>query len=145
MIWEEITIKDIQELLEAKGIKPSITRLKILDYLQRYRSHPSVDEIYRSLVQEIPTLSKTTVYNSLELFVENHLAQVLHVGDNESRYDADVSSHGHFKCLSCGIIYDFGIDFENIKVEGLEGFRVYDKSIYCQGICPHCKVNEKKK
>jgi len=137
-------IKDIQDLLETKGIKPSITRVKIMDYLQKHRTHPTVDEIYRNLVQEIPTLSKTTVYNSLELFVENQLAQVLNVGDNERRYDADISDHGHFKCLYCGKVYDFGIDFENVRVEGLEGFQVYDKNVYCRGVCPHCKANEKR-
>ena len=32
-------------------------------------NHPTVETIYKELIDEIPTLSKTTVYNTLKQFV----------------------------------------------------------------------------
>ena len=52
------------------GIHPSVQRIAIMDYLIKHRTHPTVDEVYTALSDEIPTLSKTTVYNTLKLFAE---------------------------------------------------------------------------
>ena len=56
--------------LQGYGIKPSIQRIAIMDYLLTHKTHPSIEEIYLALCDEIPTLSKTTVYNTLKLFAE---------------------------------------------------------------------------
>lgn len=131
-------IEDIKELLESINVKPSVARVKVMEYLVKYSEHPTVEEIYQQLKPEIPTLSKTTVYNALELFAEAQLVKVINVGDNESRYDADTSIHGHFKCNRCGNVYDFWFDEKEVRVRGLEGFRVEDKNFYCRGWCHHC-------
>lgn len=125
--------------MESKDIKPSITRVKVLNYLIQKKTHPTVDEIYQNLVTEIPTLSKTTVYNSMQLFIDANLVRILNVGDNESRYDADVSEHGHFKCISCERVYDFSLDYNKLDMEGLEEFDVIDKNVYLRGYCPQCR------
>ena len=128
--------------MELNNIKPSITRVKILDYLVNRANHPSVEEISSALASEIPTLSKTTVYNALDLFVEAGLARVINVGDNESRYDINPSDHGHFKCDSCGKVYDFWISFDDLQVQVLENFKVKEKNIYYRGYCPECMSNK---
>ena len=43
------------------GIKPSVQRIAIMDYLMTHRTHPTADEVYMALCDSIPTLSKTTV------------------------------------------------------------------------------------
>lgn len=60
----------IEQLLKQHDIRPSYHRIKIYQYLVEKRNHPSVDMIYQDLIQEIPTLSRTTVYNALNLFME---------------------------------------------------------------------------
>ena len=54
---------DIGNYLKKHNIKPSYQRMKIFQYLLDNHNHPTVDTIYRALCTEIPTLSKTTVYN----------------------------------------------------------------------------------
>ena len=54
-----------------------------------------MDMIYQELVRNIPTLSKTTVYNTLNLFLKR-IAVMITIDENETRYDADTSLHGHF-------------------------------------------------
>ena len=59
-----------REYLLKYDIKPSVQRMAIMDYLMSHRIHPSADEIYNALYPTIPTLSKTTIYNTMKLFVE---------------------------------------------------------------------------
>jgi Fur family peroxide stress response transcriptional regulator len=133
-----VSIKDIPKLLQSKNIKPSITRVKIMEYLIRSASHPTVDEVYSNLQPEIPTLSKTTVYNVMDIFVNARLVRVFNLGDNENRYDADIDSHGHFKCNRCGHVYDFRFNIDHLYVQGLDGFKVSVKNVYYRGICSKC-------
>ena len=65
----------IANILRDKEITPSYTRIKIYDYLSKDKIHPTVDEIFIDLSGVFPTLSKTTVYNTLKLFVEKKLVR----------------------------------------------------------------------
>ncbi|MFZ5642876.1 MAG: Fur family transcriptional regulator [Bacillota bacterium] len=138
-----MTITDnFAEILSKKKIKPSYPRIKVLEYLVVKKSHPTVDEIYNELVKDLPTLSKTTVYNTLNLFIKTDIARLVTIEDNETRYDADVSNHGHFKCEVCGRIFDFDINIDKIKTEGLSNFRIKEKNVYYKGVCSHCLDNK---
>ena len=55
------------EYLLDYNIKPSVQRIAIMDYLLKHQTHPCIDEIYMAVNKDIPTLSKTTVYNTLKL------------------------------------------------------------------------------
>jgi Fur family ferric uptake transcriptional regulator/Fur family peroxide stress response transcriptional regulator len=99
-----------------------------------------VDEIYTALAPSIPTLSKTTVYNTLKLLSEQGAAQTLTIDERNTCYDADTSPHGHFLCKSCGKIYDLECD-DNVKKVvdmDLDGHDVQEVHYYYKGICKHC-------
>lgn len=53
-----------RDYLEKCGIKPSLQRIAIVEYLMENRIHPTADDIYHALCIQVPTLSKTTVYNT---------------------------------------------------------------------------------
>ena len=55
------------DILAKKQISPSIQRVCVLRFLDLHRVHPTVEEIYLAVKKQLPTLSKTTVYNVLEL------------------------------------------------------------------------------
>ena len=57
--------------LESKNIKPTLIRVKILEYLKANKTHPTAESIYEKLEKEIPTISRTSVYNALNLFSES--------------------------------------------------------------------------
>jgi Fur family peroxide stress response transcriptional regulator len=133
-----IEILKALERLRSKDIHPSIARIKILEYLMNTTSHPTVEMIHSDLLPEMPTLSKTTVYKTVDLLVESGLARLVQAEEHEAHYDADVSDHGHFVCSRCGRIYDLGINFECLELKGLEGFVVSEKNIIFKGFCPRC-------
>lgn len=129
---------DIPKYLQENTIKPSYQRVRIMKYLVDHKNHPTVDMIYKELLPEIPTLSKTTIYNTLKNFVEKDIAQVIMIEENETRFDADVSNHGHFKCSKCGNIFDFPVSDNNLNFNINKQFSVKSCHIYLQGICENC-------
>lgn len=132
-------MKDVEQILKQKGIKPSHHRMRVLSYMLEKKNHPTADMIFMDLVGEIPTLSKTTVYNTLNLFLENGVVILISINENEARYDADTTLHGHFKCLSCQQIYDIRLPLFSIDAQTLDGYEVSDTQIYFKGICPDCR------
>ena len=134
----KFNVENIGEYLKSHEIKPSYQRMKIFEYLIVNRNHPTVDTIYQALIKEIPTLSKTTVYNTLNLFVENKIVTVIVIEENETRYDADVSIHGHFKCQQCGEVYDINIQMDDIDISTLDNFQINEHHLYFKGICEKC-------
>lgn len=134
---------ELKEELRLRNIYLSHQRLKVLYYLTFNQCHPTVDQIFTDLQKEIPTLSKTTVYNTLRILVDAGLVMVITIEDNETRYDIEIENHGHFKCDSCGTIYNFSIDIEALTSKDLNNFKINDKNVYFKGICPRCLSNIK--
>ena len=137
----KLIFKDLSAELKNRKVRPSYQRIKVLEYLNKNQCHPTVDQIFKDLQSEIPTLSKSTIYNTLNLFLKSGLIRVINIEDNETRYDIITKNHGHFKCESCGKIFNFSIDFNSFKTEELSGFKIIDKNLYFKGICPKCLSN----
>ncbi len=129
---------DIIRVLKENDIRPSYTRIRILEYLKMKKTHPPAEEIYNALVGEIPTLSRTTVYNTLSLLDEKGVIRGVTIEDNEKRFDFDTTDHGHFKCSLCGKIFDFSVDICSISSPDLFGFKTEEKNVYFKGICNDC-------
>lgn len=134
-------IENVAEYLKNNGIKPSYQRVRVFEYLIKNKNHPNVDMVFKALLGEIPTLSKTTVYNTLKLFAEKNIVMVINIEDNETKYDADTSVHGHFKCEKCGELFDFGVNENELNFDKIENFQINQTQIYLKGICKNCKTN----
>jgi len=135
LAMQEIKIKDY---LSENGIRPMSKRVKILNYLISKRNHPTADMIYLELITEISGLSKTTVYNTLNLFVQEGIVRALNIDSNELRYDADISQHGHFKCRECNEVYDFSMNKEMLHDQRLKNFKLDDYQFSIKGVCSFC-------
>jgi len=121
--------------LLAHKINPSYQRVKILEYLLSKRNHPTIDMIYSDLKREMPKLSKTTIYNTLKLFIERDVVNPVNIEDNILRYDAETKMHGHFKCVKCGAIIDLDIDFATLDSHILKGYTISEHHINFKGTC----------
>lgn len=126
------------QMLEEHGIRPSVQRIQVYDYLLEHRTHPTVDEIFAALAPQIPTLSKTTVYNTLTLLVEKGLVQELNIDDKNLRYDACMEAHIHFQCQRCGKIHDLPYPI-GLNLVVPENFALHRSEISCYGICDACQ------
>jgi Fur family transcriptional regulator, peroxide stress response regulator len=131
---------DSVELLLKHDIKPSPQRLAVMDYMLTHFTHPTVDEIFSFLTPSIPTLSKTTVYNTLKLFEEQGVVTYLGIDAKNARFDGNTNPHGHFRCKLCGAIYDI---WDQPEIQGqpeeLKDATITDMHIYYKGYCKSCK------
>ncbi|OGC05240.1 hypothetical protein A2276_02140 [candidate division WOR-1 bacterium RIFOXYA12_FULL_43_27] len=129
----------LQKKLKEKRIRPSFHRIKILKYLDRHRTHPTVDEIYEALVKEVPSLSKTTVYNTLELFSKKGIIGNLTISGSEKRYDFENKAHSHFLCKKCGKIFDIDkVDCPCENNRAVRGHKIDEVHLYFKGVCKSC-------
>lgn len=131
---------EITALFRQKGIKATPQRIAVYKYLDENRTHPDVDTVYKNLVEDNPSFSKTTVYNCLQTLADNGLIIPVVIEHEKIRYDADASFHGHFKCRCCGGIFDFTCKVSECK--GIEGFEIEHRDVYYSGICKNCCNNK---
>lgn len=127
------------KILLQKEISPSQRRVFILKYLSENREHQNADEIYKYISKIYPKLSKTTVYNTLQLFVKRGILNPLIIDGIETRFDIQTFPHAHFKCNKCNKIYDVFLDekffnFDNIN----ENFKIEEVNIILKGLCDKC-------
>ena len=87
------------ETIRDCGYRATPQRLKIYDALWDAGSHPTVTEVYDRAVKEDPTISKATVYKTLQLFVEIGLATEMGFRDESTRYDPEVNGHINLICI----------------------------------------------
>lgn len=136
----------LKQYLLNHGVKPSFQRLAVMDYLFKHKTHPTADEIYNALLPKLPTLSKTTVYNTLRLLADSGAALALDIDSNGVRYDGDTSPHAHFKCLECGAVHDLRLDLNDlVDIKNLDGFEITHAQLYFKGYCPDCGKNNASK
>lgn len=132
----------LKKLFKELGISPSYTRMRVYYYLEDSKSHPTVDMIYKELIDELPTLSKTTVYNVIKLYIEKGLVDEVNIGTNEKRYELIIDNHSHFICQVCNKIYDIPHICRPIDEDSIPGFEITGQEVNLKGICPKCKQKD---
>lgn len=130
--------RDYVKLLKDHTIKVTTQRLEILKYLDQHRTHPTVERIYAAIKTKYPSLSKTTVYNTLETLKRNHLVTELSISGSESRYDLSKDLHHHFLCTRCGRIIDIDMTCPNMDKIIQGGHHIDEVHGYFKGICSTC-------
>jgi Fur family ferric uptake transcriptional regulator/Fur family peroxide stress response transcriptional regulator len=133
-----VKIRAITRLSEY-GIKPSLHRLAVMEYLMANFTHPTADTIYNNLYPSIPTLSRTTVYNTLNLLEEKRAIAIIVIDEKNVRYDADLSQHAHFQCRRCGTVYDLRLkDTIPVMVDNPDNLVFDEYHVYFRGYCAEC-------
>ncbi len=133
--------KKFIEICKAKGLNVTLQRMAIYTLLQRRNDHPTVDDIYRDVKQEHPTISRSTVYNTLELLSEHDMIRRVTRLHDIARYDHDTTPHHHLVCRGCGKVHDIPVEEKHTikippKVRGK--FQIINYSIQFDGFCPSC-------
>ena len=102
-----------------------------------------------------PSLSKTTVYNSLQLLAKEGIIKSISISNSELRYDFNNQNHHHFLCKKCGKILDIDIlcnkchvnQFNEVTCPSVadlinKGYEIEEIHGYFKGICDGCKKKE---
>ena len=134
-----MTNSEAATMLVEKGIRPSPQRIAVLEYVRNNPIHPTADKVYCALSPDIPSLSKTTVYNSLKQLVAAGFLQTVNIEDDELRYDGNIEEHYHFKCLNCGEIFEIPAE-HGFSIPAMpENFSIQKIQTNIWGLCGSCR------
>lgn len=127
----------LEERLRAHGIQPSAQRLAIAEYVLATQEHPSADQVLAAVQRALPMVSRATVYNTLNLFVERGLLRQLWLSEGCVVVDPKIEPHHHFIDESSGAIHD--VPWDAVRVadpsgsSGLSGFDVREYQVVMRG------------
>jgi len=131
-------MQSVQQYLTDHSINPTIQRIVIMDYLLTHHTHPTANEIHTELIKQIPTLSKTTVHNTLKLYVERKVIQQIDIDERNARFDGIIEAHAHFRCKKCGCIIDVPLsEIKNLYPKEPD-FLIEEAYINIKGYCKKC-------
>jgi Fe2+ or Zn2+ uptake regulation protein len=134
--------KRLKDTLQVRGLKPTYQRLRILRYLQEHENHPTVEMIREDLVKEIPTISRTTIYNTLNALLQKGIVHAITITGTETRYDCKDFSHHHLLCKRCGQIIDMDIECPYGGQIEIDGHMIEERHGYFKGVCRDCLEKE---
>src|SRR5436190_9916348 len=109
-----MTRPDVVDVLEQHGIQPSAHRVAVGEYVLTTTDHPSADRVWARVRQRFPMISRATVYNTLNLFVEKKLLRELHLAPDSVVFDPNMEQHHHLIDEETGSIYD--VAWEEVEV-----------------------------
>jgi len=111
------TRDNLAEVLRRHGVNPTHQRIEIAYALFSRREHLSADQILAIVNDRHSETSKATVYNTLNLFLEQHLIREVIVDPNKVFYDPNTEPHYHLYNIDTGELAD--IDASLIEISGL--------------------------
>ncbi|MDD3044234.1 MAG: Fur family transcriptional regulator [Candidatus Delongbacteria bacterium] len=127
------------ELLKNKNLKVTQHRLEILRFLDKNRTHPSLEQVYSYIKEKFPSISKMTVYNVIDSLIENKIINSMRfVNSTELHVDFEIDTHFHFVCSKCGHIYDIDSELDLEKILKNGGHKADDYNVNIYGVCKKC-------
>lgn len=140
-------MEDTLKVLKEHKLRVTPQRHIILAYLVSHHNHPTVEMIRSALSKDLPNIGSSTIYNTLNTFVERHLVVELQNGDGSTHYDYFGTPHYHAICTNCGKIVDvtyegFGKDEKQLEKRTAEisGYMISGNHMEVYGLCPECQV-----
>jgi Fur family ferric uptake transcriptional regulator len=84
-------------------------RFEVLEAALEYEGHFGADDLYIIMKNANSSVSRATVYKTLELLAQCELLTKRNFGDNINRYESSFKKqvHDHLICVDCGKIIEF--------------------------------------
>jgi len=110
--------------LKDKGIQPTAQRIAIAEALLGNTHHPTADDILAEAQKRCSIVSRATVYNTLNLFVEKGMLRTQILKEGTVVFDTNVQKHHHLIDEENGTIIDIPWDW--LTVHGRQKLQDYD-------------------
>ena len=120
--------------LAEHGIQPTPQRIAVAKHVLRATDHPTADEVWAKVRRRCPTLSRATVYNTLNLLAEKGLLRSQPLREGVAVFDPRIAPHHHFIDDDTGRVFD--IPWDAVKVTGeksLQGIEVREYQVVLRG------------
>ncbi|MEW6536406.1 MAG: Fur family transcriptional regulator [Candidatus Auribacterota bacterium] len=131
-----------REKCNQHGLKITPQRTAIFEEMVRAKDHPSTDDLYQRIVRIFPNISFDTVYRTLLSFSQMGIVNVVEGYGEKKRFDPNIETHHHFRCMKCYEIIDFSsesLDCIEIPQELQNRFKIVNKRVVLEGLCDKCR------
>lgn len=126
-------IDNVEEYLSQREVRPTAVRTLIWRTLLKFDYVFALSDLEGLL----PTVDRSTLFRTMNLFVEKELVHTVDDGSGQQKYCLLHTQHVHLTCTKCG--KTICLENQEIpRVEVPEGFEVKHISYVIQGICAHC-------
>jgi Fe2+ or Zn2+ uptake regulation protein len=136
----------LRQALAEAGWRFTRQREAVYAHLRSVDCHPSAEQVYAAVKEQIPHISLATVYKALEALVDAGLASKLPDPSGPARFDCRVDRHYHFRDVETGQVHDLPTPYDPNLVDKLDptlqeslrrrGFRVTGHHLELLGHLP---------
>jgi Fe2+ or Zn2+ uptake regulation protein len=127
-------MKDAISILQHCDIQPTPQRIAVVECVLKNKAHPTADDVLTAARKKCPTVSRATVYNTLNLLVEKRLIGMQAIKEGAVVFDPNVEKHHHFIDDDTGEIYDIPWDQLEVKGKGkLRDFEIFEFQVIMRG------------
>ena len=102
--------------------------MAVAQYVLTTHDHPSADRVWDRVRDRFPMISRATVYNTLNLFVEKGLLRELHLAEDSVVFDPKLERHHHLIDDDTGQIHD--IAWNKVQIKSIKSISNYDINEY---------------
>lgn len=101
--------EEFTEFLRKGKNRITPERFEVMEAALDYEGHFGADDLYIEMKNLDSTISRATVYNTLELLVQCELISKRNFGENTTKYESNFRRqvHDHLICMDCGRIVEF--------------------------------------
>lgn len=138
---------DFTVQLRALGYRLTPQRLLILDAVRRADDHVTPEQVYQTVHQQNPAISRATIYRTLDFLCEMRLVTAMHWGGQTYYEIAGETPHHHLVCRTCGAMEELDPILLDTLIEAVakkHRFTVDMDHVALFGLCRQCRASEKK-
>ncbi len=137
--------KIFTDYLKQKNLKVTGEREQILEAVFETHEHFDAEELLMTFKTKKISVSRATIYRTLDLLIECRLVKKLYFGESQARYEHVFGHdhHDHLICSNCGKIIEFYSDqLEAVqsRICGQYDFKELDHSLRIFGVCRECRL-----
>src|ERR1700722_15982226 len=137
-----VETRPFRKLCEDHGLTATHQRQVLYEVMQTMPGHPSPEEVYARIKEQIPSISLATVYKNIHLFLESGVLQEVSLHHGSLRVEMNHHRHHHLVCSQCKSIVDIGEEQLGLQARPKRlpgGFQVQRLAVDVIGICAACQ------
>ena len=139
-------VRKFNEYLDLRGMRKTNERYAILKRILGITGHFTVEELHQMIDGDGFRVSRSTVYNTVELLIEAKLLR-RHVFEGmQAQYERITLPHTHLICTTCGRVKEVrDPGFAAImNARRFNAFNADHYSLYVYGTCSTCARKKKR-
>lgn len=132
---------DFETIFANKQLRLTTPRRRVFAAMRRAGEPMTAS----SIAKQCPTMDRTSIYRTLELFTQLGIAHSVPIGWKQ-RYELASpfrSHHHHLTCLSCGKLVDIHspqLERAMTKIAHGNGFAATEHTFEIRGLCETCQT-----